>query len=86
MSLNGMAWIVCSEIFPLRIRVPCLAITTASQWAGQFTITRATPYMLANIKWATYLLFSIFLMICVLWAKFVMSALLPGLFLLGARD
>lgn len=32
---QGITWVYCSEIFPLDIRMLCVAITTADQVSGQ---------------------------------------------------
>ncbi|KAM0542722.1 hypothetical protein ACHAPJ_012655 [Fusarium lateritium] len=57
-SWNGVPWIFCAEIFPMAIRSICLVFTTCAQWLGQFTIVYSTPYMMADIKYGTFLLFA----------------------------
>lgn len=71
MSWNGIAWIYCSEIFPVNIRMLCLAITTATQWIWQFVIARSTPYMIENIKYGTYLFFGACTVAMGLWVYFL---------------
>lgn len=67
---QGITWLYCSEIFPLDIRMLCVAITTADQWLWSFIISRTTPYMITSLGYGTYMLFGA-LMICMgLWAFF----------------
>ncbi|KKA27322.1 hypothetical protein TD95_005002 [Thielaviopsis punctulata] len=40
-----LAWVVCSEIFPLRIRAFSVATTTASNWLLNWAIAYSTPYL-----------------------------------------
>jgi hypothetical protein len=43
---DAVPWTYCSEIFPLRIRGFCVAITTATHWTFNFVIARTTPFIL----------------------------------------
>ncbi|KAI8352808.1 general substrate transporter [Choanephora cucurbitarum] len=56
-SWGPITWIVCSEIFPTRIRALALSITTAFNWAMNATIAKVTPLMLAKITYGTYFFF-----------------------------
>jgi MFS family permease len=69
-SWNGIVWIYCSEIFPLRIRTLCCAFTSAIQWLFQFVIARSTPYMVSNIGYGTYLFFGSCTILMTIWAYF----------------
>ncbi|KAK6222906.1 hypothetical protein LQW54_000716 [Pestalotiopsis sp. IQ-011] len=69
-SWAGVAWIYASEIFPLRIRSPCVAICVAIHWIMNFVIARSTPYMINNIKYGTYFLFATFMTIGIPWVYF----------------
>jgi hypothetical protein len=42
---QGITWVYCSEIFPIDIRMLCVAITTADQWLWSFIVSRTTPYV-----------------------------------------
>jgi hypothetical protein len=42
----------------MAIRSICLVFTTCAQWLGQFIIVYSTPYMMADIKYGTFLLFA----------------------------
>lgn len=69
-SWAGVPWIYASEIFPLRIRSPCVAICVAIHWIMNFVIARSTPYMINNIKYGTYFLFATFMTIGIPWVYF----------------
>ncbi|KAF3313043.1 hypothetical protein TWF173_006424 [Orbilia oligospora] len=65
---QGITWVYCSEIFPLDIRMLCVAITTADQWFWSFIISRTTPYMITSLGYGTYTFFAS-LMVCMgIWA------------------
>lgn len=44
-SWGPVAWVWCSEAFPLKVRAKCLSMTTASNWVLNFPIAFATPYL-----------------------------------------
>lgn len=56
-SWGPIVWIVCSEIYPTRIRALALSLTTAFNWAMNATIAKVTPIMIANITYGTYFFF-----------------------------
>ncbi|KAE8154424.1 general substrate transporter [Aspergillus avenaceus] len=64
-SWAGVPWIICAEIYPLRVRGLCVAITTAAHWLLNFVIARSVPYMMSNIKYGTYFVFASFLTVAV---------------------
>ncbi|KAE8366654.1 general substrate transporter [Aspergillus caelatus] len=64
-SWAGVPWIICSEIYPLRVRSLCVAICTATHWLLNFVIARSTPYMIRNIKYGTYIFFASFLTLAI---------------------
>ncbi|KAL9542781.1 hypothetical protein PS6_009621 [Mucor atramentarius] len=49
-----VTWIVCSEIFPNRIRAVCISITTSMNWAMNAIIGKITPLMIADISYGTF--------------------------------
>jgi SP family sugar:H+ symporter-like MFS transporter len=53
-SWGPITWIVCSEIFPTRIRAVALSIGTAFNWAMNAIIAKVTPIMIANITAGAY--------------------------------
>lgn len=56
-SWGPIPWVVCSEIYPTRIRAMSLSLTTAFNWAMNATIAKVTPIMIANITYGTYFFF-----------------------------
>lgn len=67
---QGITWVYCSEIFPLDIRMLCVAITTADQWLWSFIISRTTPYMITSLGYGTYMLFGSLMIVMGCWAFF----------------
>lgn len=59
MTWGPLPWPYVSEIFPTRIREPGVAIGVASQWFFNFVYTLATPYMIKNLGWGTFLLWGV---------------------------
>ncbi|EON64118.1 hypothetical protein W97_03348 [Coniosporium apollinis CBS 100218] len=57
-SLGPISWNVCSEIFPAAAKAKCCGITTCVQWLFQIVIAGITPHLLANVGWATYLVYA----------------------------
>jgi hypothetical protein len=49
-----ITWSYASEIFPLDIRMLCVALATACQWLGSFIIARSTPYMISDLGYGVY--------------------------------
>jgi sugar porter (SP) family MFS transporter len=72
LSLGPIPWNICSEIFPLHINAECCAVTTCTHWLFQIVTAAVTPYLLASIGWATYLLFGICCFISQIWVYFYM--------------
>ncbi|KAE8448539.1 glucose transporter [Mollisiaceae sp. DMI_Dod_QoI] len=44
-SWGPVAWVVTSEIYPLKVRAKSMSITTASNWLLNFSIAYGTPYL-----------------------------------------
>ncbi|KAJ6259828.1 Quinate permease [Drechslerella dactyloides] len=65
---QGITWVYCSEIFPLDIRMLCVAITTADQWLWSFIISRTTPYMITSLGYGTYMFFASLMVLMGIWA------------------
>lgn len=65
---QGITWTYASEIFPLDIRMFCVATTTASTWLGSFVVGRATPFMISDLGYGCYFFFSTCLILMALWA------------------
>ena len=68
LPFQGITWVICSEVFPIDIRMLCVSITTADQWLWSFIISRTTPYMITSLGYGTYFFFAT-LMVCMgFWA------------------
>ncbi|KAF4463982.1 quinate permease [Fusarium albosuccineum] len=67
---QGITWTYASEIFPLDIRMLCVALTTADTWLGSFIIARSTPYMISDLGYGAYFFFSAILVCMGIWAAF----------------
>ena len=57
-SWAGVPWVICSEIYPLRVRGLCVSICVATHWLFNFVIARSVPYMISNITYGTYFVFA----------------------------
>lgn len=60
LSWGPLPWPYVAEIFPTRIREVGIAAGVSSQWLFNFTFSIATPYMIQNLGWGTFLLWGIF--------------------------
>lgn len=45
---SPVAWVVTSEIFPLKVRGVSVSITTAANWVGNFVVAMLTPILIAS--------------------------------------
>jgi len=70
-SWGPTTWVYCAEIFPLKVRGPCVGLTTMAEWMGVFVINQMTPILLSAMGFATFILL----------AAFSLAALLLGLWL-----
>jgi sugar porter (SP) family MFS transporter len=59
LSWGPLPWPLVAELFPTRLRSPGVALAVASQWASNFIWSFSTPYILAGLGWATFLLFGV---------------------------
>ena len=64
-SWAGVPWIICAEIYPLRVRGLCVAICVATHWLFNFVIARSVPYMITNIQFGTYFVFASFITVSI---------------------
>ena len=67
---QGITWTYASEIFPLDIRMLCVAVTTATTWLGSFLVARTTPYMITGLGYGMYFVFGGVLLLMGIWAFF----------------
>lgn len=73
-SWGPVAWVVTSEIYPLKVRAKSMSISTASNWLLNFAISYGTPYLYstghgsANLQSKVFYIWAVF---CVLAGIFV---------------
>ncbi|PIA16928.1 general substrate transporter [Coemansia reversa NRRL 1564] len=58
-SWGPCAWLVPSEIFPMRVRAKANSVTTATNWIANFAVTLASPVLLQAAGWKLFLALSI---------------------------
>jgi len=56
-SWGPAAWILISEIWPISARPYGLALASSSNWLSNFVVGQATPDMLENITYGTFIFF-----------------------------
>ncbi|CZS95165.1 hypothetical protein WAI453_011222 [Rhynchosporium graminicola] len=49
-SWGPVAWVVTSEIYPLKVRAKSMSISTASNWLLNFSLGYGTPYLVTSGK------------------------------------
>ncbi|KEF51462.1 uncharacterized protein A1O9_12379 [Exophiala aquamarina CBS 119918] len=69
-GLNGIPWIVSAEIFPGALRNITGTYAALVQWAVQFIITKALPYIFASFGFGTWFFFATWMLIASTWAFF----------------
>ncbi|KAH8919329.1 general substrate transporter [Atractiella rhizophila] len=69
-SWGPMGWIYPADIMPVSIRSQALSITTSANWMCNFIIGQVTPRMIKNLRWGTYLFFSVWLALSVVFVYF----------------
>ncbi|KAF6750782.1 general substrate transporter [Ephemerocybe angulata] len=57
-TFGPVVWVLCSEIFPLRARTKGLAVSVSVSWINAFIVGMATPTMLDNMRYGTYIFFA----------------------------
>ncbi|KAK5056758.1 hypothetical protein LTR84_012290 [Exophiala bonariae] len=69
-GLNGIPWIVSAEIFPGALRNITGTYAALVQWAVQFIITKALPYIFASFGFGTWFFFACWMLTASCWAFF----------------
>lgn len=65
-SWGPVAWVVTSEIYPLKVRAKSMSISTASNWLLNFAIAYGTPYLVngghgnANLNAKVFYIWAVF--------------------------
>ncbi|KAI5806571.1 MFS sugar transporter [Peziza echinospora] len=70
-SWGPIGWVLPSEIFPASMRSRAMSITTSANWMMNFVIGRATPTMIRDIGFGTYIFFAVFCLLMFLWVLFL---------------
>ncbi|CAG7976575.1 unnamed protein product [Penicillium salamii] len=69
-SFAPIGWVLPSEIFNLSIRSKAISITTSTTWMCNFIIGLVTPDMLESLTWGTYIFFSAFCLLALVFRFF----------------
>ncbi|RYP15899.1 hypothetical protein DL765_005433 [Monosporascus sp. GIB2] len=69
-GLNGIPWIVSAEIFPGVLRNFSGTFAAFIQWAVQFALTKALPYIFTAFGYGTWFFFASWMLVASLWAFF----------------
>ncbi|KAG9564611.1 hexose carrier protein, partial [Aureobasidium melanogenum] len=70
-SYSPLGWCLPSEIFPNALRSKGVAVSTATVWLCNFIVGVATPPMIENIGFGTYVFFAAFCFLAGVWAYFL---------------
>ncbi|SPO03722.1 related to quinate transport protein [Cephalotrichum gorgonifer] len=71
-GLNGIPWIVSAEIFPGALRNFAGTWAALCQWAVQFAMTKALPYIFNSFGYGTWYFFASWMLGSVVWAFFIL--------------
>ncbi|KKY27256.1 putative high-affinity glucose [Phaeomoniella chlamydospora] len=70
-SYSPLTWALPSEVFPTATRSKGVALSTATVWLANFIIGVATPPMLEDAGYGTYIFFAAFCILAGVWAWFL---------------
>ncbi|KAH0383036.1 hexose carrier protein, partial [Aureobasidium melanogenum] len=70
-SYSPLGWCLPSEVFPNALRSKGVAVSTATVWLCNFIVGVATPPMIQNIGFGTYVFFAAFCFLAGVWAYFL---------------
>ena len=71
-GLNGIPWIVSAEIFPGALRNFSGTFAALCQWAVQFAMTKALPYIFTSFGYGTWFFFASWMLLASAWAFFML--------------
>ncbi|KAL8290906.1 hypothetical protein RB597_008936 [Gaeumannomyces tritici] len=71
-GLNGIPWIVSAEIFPGALRNITGTFAALCQWATQFAITKALPYIFSSLGFGVWFFFACWMLLATVWAFFLL--------------
>ncbi|XBW38153.1 hypothetical protein QEN19_003749 [Hanseniaspora menglaensis] len=69
----SLAYVLCSETYPLRVKAKCMGVATASNWIWGFLISFFTPFITSAIRFAYGYVF----MGCMLFSVFYVFFYVP---------
>ncbi|KIX01088.1 uncharacterized protein Z518_10154 [Rhinocladiella mackenziei CBS 650.93] len=67
-SYSPLGWTLPSEVFPNSLRAKGVALAISVTWLSNFTVGIATPPMIANIHYGTYIFFAFWCGLSGIWA------------------
>lgn len=67
-SYSPLGWALPSEVFPSSTRAKGVALSTAVCWLSNFIVGVATPPMIEQIGFGTYVFFAVWCFLAALWA------------------
>ncbi|KAF4553587.1 Sugar (and other) transporter-like protein 63 [Elsinoe fawcettii] len=71
-SYSPLGWALPPEVYPTSMRSKGVALATCLNWLCNFTVGIATPPMIENIRFGTYIFFSFWCGLAGLWAVFLL--------------
>ncbi|KAL2202219.1 general substrate transporter [Sarocladium strictum] len=70
-GLNGVPWILAAELFGGALRNFSGTYAALVQWAIQFAITKALPYIFTSFGYGTWFFFACWMLVATIWAYFL---------------
>lgn len=70
-SYAPLGWALPAEVYPNASRSKGVALSTATNWLGNFIIGLVTPPMIENWSFGTYVFFAAWCALAVVWAFFI---------------
>ncbi|RFU33213.1 hypothetical protein B7463_g3126, partial [Scytalidium lignicola] len=71
-SYSPLGWALPAEVFPNSVRAKGVALAISVTWLSNFIVGIATPPMIANIHYGTYIFFAFWCGLSGFWAVFVL--------------
>jgi len=70
LSVGPVVWVICSEVFPLKVRDIGIMITTAGSWLFNFSVVQTFPVLIDKLSGASvFLLFAILALLSIIFIK-----------------
>ncbi|KAF7597357.1 hypothetical protein BBP40_006298 [Aspergillus hancockii] len=68
LTYSPLAWALPSEVFPNATRSKGVALATSTNWLSNFIVGIATPPMMDNIGYRTYIFYAVWCVLAGIWA------------------